>query len=85
MKPHPSGARILVEVGSEIKELDKVIEIIKSSGSDPVEFNIVEEGPPIRVCILLATPEMQEIVLDLSEAGFLNVKGINSSNYPKHI
>ena len=77
LSPHPSKARILLEVNSEGQSLERALNILRGLGIHRIRVDRVKKKPPELVVLLLSTDDMREAVLRLSEAGFLRLKGVN--------
>ena len=77
LKPHPYDAQILIEVRSKGASLDKALTVLRNSGISQIHYQILQKGEPARVLFLLSIKDVREAVLNLIEAGFVRLKGIN--------
>ena len=78
LQPHPSKAQILLQVEDEGKTLEKALGILETNGIQQIEYDFIREGNPSFVIFYLSTNDMRGATLDLTEAGFTSLKGINS-------
>ena len=78
LQVHPSKAQILLEVEDEKNTLELALRILKAHGIHPIEYDVIQEGNPSLVLFYLSTSNMVGIVLKLTEAGFVRVKGVDS-------
>ena len=78
LEAHPSKAQILIQLDSQADALQKVIDLLNSMGVHHVEHTVLSKEAP--VCILLYIPEIDisEPVINLIEAGYVKVKGVNA-------
>ena len=78
LQPHPSKAQILLEVEDEGKTLEKALGILETNGVQPIGYDFMRKGDPSFVLFYLSTNDMRGAVLNLTEAGFTRLKGVNS-------
>lgn len=78
LKAHPSEAQILLEVEDKGKTLEEALGIIKGYGVHPIKYDVIRKGDPSFVLFYLSTNDMRGVALNLTEAGFTRLKGINS-------
>jgi len=78
LQPHPSKAQILLQVEDEGTTLEKALGILEANGGQQIEYDFVRKGDPPCVLFYLSTNDMREAILNLTEAGFTRLKGINS-------
>ena len=85
MAPHSSYeltadqnyAQILIEITEPSKSFEEAKRIIEAHGIGIVETRSLPLG---YILMKLDVTDMREIVLSLTESGFSNIKGINSSH-----
>ena len=78
LKAHPSKAQILLEVEEEEKTLKKALGILETNGVQQIEYEVIRKGNPSFVLFYLSTNDMRGAVLNLTEAGFTRLKGVDS-------
>ena len=78
LQPHPSKAQILLEVEDEGNTLESALRRLKAQGVHPIEYDIIRKGDASFVLFYLSTNDMRGAALNLTEAGFTSLKGINS-------
>jgi hypothetical protein len=78
LQAHPSKAQILLEVEDEENTLEKALRIFKNQGIQSTEYKVIIKGNPSFVHFYLSANDMRSAVLNLTEAGFTRMKGINS-------
>lgn len=78
LQAHPSKTQILLEVEDEKNTLELALGILKTHGIHPIEYDVIQEGNPSLVLFYLSTSNMIGVVLKLTEAGFVRVKGVDS-------
>jgi hypothetical protein len=71
-------AQILIEIGSDINIIEKAKQIIEGLGINVVDTKNIS---PQWVLLKLDVKDMREIVLKLTESGFLNIEGYNASSF----
>lgn len=76
LKPHPSKAKILIEINDE-NAFKTVLETLSKMGITGVEHLVPWKGFPEWKLFHVNTNNVKEAILELSEAGFTRVKGIN--------
>jgi len=81
LKPLPNHAQILLQLDGEETTLQKALEILEAVGVKPFRYRVVRQEWPRWVIILLASGDMRQAVLKLSEAGFLKTRGINATSF----
>jgi len=69
-------AQILIEVDNSLKSFDEVKKIIERPG---VSISETRQLAPNRILIKLNIKDMRDVILKLTESGFLNIKGVNAS------
>lgn len=82
LSPHPSKARILLELDQSEGIVKKVLNILQSDGG-AVEYEIFQKENTIWLHVLIPSQEMQESVLRLTEAGYTRIRGVSAqyANY----
>lgn len=84
LQARPSQAQILLEVEEEGNTLDEALGILKAHEVKPIEYAVIREGEPSLVLFYLSPHDMKGAILNLTEAGFTRLKGINAQEvYPK--
>ena len=78
LQPHPSKAQILFEVEDEGNTLEKAVGILEANGVQPIKYDCIRKGNPSFVLFYLSTNDMRGAVLNLTEAGFTRLKGVDS-------
>jgi hypothetical protein len=71
-------AQVLIEVGSELNTIEKAKSIIESIGVHIIE---IQNLSPQRVLLTLDVTDMREVVLKLTQNGFLKIEGYNASSH----
>ncbi len=79
LRPHPSGAQILLEIEDERNNLEQAIRILSGNGGQPIKYDFMRKEEPVIVLFYLQTEVISESVLKLTEAGFNKIMAINSS------
>ena len=82
LSPHPSKAKILLEVANDDNVVRHALDTLKDHGVEPIEHEILSQEHTVRMQILLPSEYLQESVLMLSEAGFTQVRGISAQTAP---
>ena len=85
LTPHPSKARIIVELVDCEASAEKALETLRDQGIHSVEYELFRKEHFVWIQILLPPEYIQESVLTLSEAGFTNIKGIGPQHKPGRI
>jgi hypothetical protein len=84
LQPHPSQAQILLGVEEEGNTLDEALGILKAHEVKPIEYAVIRDGESSFVLFYLSPHDMKGAILNLTEAGFTRLKGINAQEiYPK--
>ena len=79
MRLDQDHAQVLVEVGSELNTIEKAKSIIEGSGVRILE---IQNLSPQRVLLTLDVRDMRDVVLKLTQNGFLKIEGYNASSHP---
>ena len=79
LSPHPSKARIILELDDSEGSVKRVLHILQSDVG-AVEYEIFHKTHAIWLHILIPSQEMRDSVLKLSEAGFTRIRGISAHN-----
>ena len=78
LRAHPSKAQILLELRDEENTLEAALEILEAREVHPIEYAVIREGNPSLVLFYLSTNDMRGAVLNLTEAGFVRLKGVDA-------
>ncbi len=78
LKPHPSKAQILIEARSEGATLEKALTVLKTSGINQIQHQILRKGDPVWILLQFPNNDFGEAILNLTESGFIKLKGISS-------
>jgi hypothetical protein len=79
MRLDQNHAQVLIEVGSELNTIEKARSIIEGIGVHIIE---IQNLSPQRVLLTLDVTDMREVVLKLTQNGFLKIEGYNASSHP---
>jgi hypothetical protein len=80
LKPIPHHAQILIQLEGEATTLERVLEVLRTTGVEMIRYQMVREEWPRWIIVVLASGDMRQAVLKLSEAGFLKTRGINAKS-----
>ena len=78
VKPDKQHAQILMEVDSRTNTLDKARKIIEGLGIHIIE---AKKRSSKLILLKLDIKDMREVVLRLTECGFLDIKGYNATSF----
>jgi hypothetical protein len=79
VKLDKNHAQVLIEVGTALNTIEKAKSIIESTG---VHIIAIQNLSPQRVLLTLGVTDMREVVLKLTQNGFLKIEGYNASSHP---
>lgn len=65
-----------MELCSKEETLDKALSVLEAMGVGPVDYSYIRKESPSLVLIYVSS-DVRETVLNLTEAGFTIIKGIN--------
>ena len=77
IKPDKDHAQILIEVSTEIESAEKARQIIESLGIHIIQSEKISSS---LMLLKLDVKDMREVVLKLTENGFLEIEGYNASS-----
>jgi hypothetical protein len=75
--PHPNKAQILLEARAQGQTLELALTVLERMGLGSVEVRFLQEGDPSLVLLFLEAGDMREPIYELTQAGFVRLKGIN--------
>jgi hypothetical protein len=75
--PHPRKAQILLEARAQGQTLELALTVLERMGLGSVEVRFLQESDPSLVLLYLDTGDMREPIYELTQAGFVRLKGIN--------
>lgn len=78
VKAEKKYAQIVIEFAHSSKTFEEAKKIIEDMGVYIIE---IKHQSPNKILFILDSMDMREIVLKLTENGFLNIKGINAINF----
>lgn len=82
LKPHPSKAQILIETIPNYSTFEKALGTLKSLGIKELQHEILRKGDPALILLQFPGKDLGEAILNLIEAGFVKLKGINPATKP---
>jgi hypothetical protein len=77
LTPHPCCTQILIETSAKGATLEKALAVLRSSGIKQVEYEILRKGEPSWIWFQFPSDDFQGVILNLTEAGFVKLKGIH--------
>jgi len=77
LEPHPCCTQILIETSAKEATLEKALAVLRSSGVDHIEYEILRKGEPSWIWLQFPSDDFQGVILNLTEAGFVKLKGIH--------
>ena len=77
LKPHPSKAQILIETMPNDITLDKALGTLRGLGIRELQHEILRKGDSALILFQFPNKDLREAILNLIEAGFVKLKGIN--------
>ena len=72
-------AQVLIEVGSEVNTIEKARKIIEEIGVRIIQTQTLS---PQWILVKLDVKDMRDVVLKLTQNGFLKIEGYNASSQP---
>ena len=78
LQPHQSKAQILLEVEDEGKTLERALGILETNGVQSIECDFIRKGDSSFVLFHLSTNDIKGAALNLTEARFARLKGVDS-------
>jgi len=77
LTPHPCCTQILIETSAKGATLEKALAVLRSSGIHEVKYEILRKGEPSWIWLQFPGDDFQGVILNLTEAGFVKLKGIH--------